>query len=202
MRVAVYARVSTADKGQDPETQLGELREYCKRRGWEIANVYVDIGVSGMKDSRPELDRMMADAKRRLIDAVVVYRYDRFSRSMRHLVNSLAEFQALGVEFVSVHEGVDTSTPHGKLVFGIFASMAEFERNLIRERVLSGIARARRQGKHMGRPSAAVDAGLVLRLHENGQTLRQIAKTVGVSRGVVHKVIQRANGIKVAVKAT
>jgi len=202
MQVAVYARVSTADKGQDPETQLGELREYCKRRGWEIANVYVDIGVSGMKDSRPELDRMMADAKRRLIDAVVVYRYDRFSRSMRHLVNSLAEFQALGVEFVSVHEGVDTSTPHGKLVFGIFASMAEFERNLIRERVLSGIARARRQGKHMGRPSAAVDAGLVLRLHENGQTLRQIAKTVGVSRGVVHKVIQRANGIKVAVKAT
>ena len=202
MRVAVYARVSTADKGQDPETQLGELREYCKRRGWEIANVYVDVGVSGMKDSRPELDRMMADAKRRLIDAVVVYRYDRFSRSMRHLVNSLAEFQALGVEFVSVHEGVDTSTPHGKLVFGIFASMAEFERNLIRERVLSGIARARRQGKHMGRPSAAVDAGLVLRLHENGQTLRQIAKTVGVSRGVVHKVIQRANGIKVAVKAT
>jgi len=202
MQVAVYARVSTADKGQDPETQLGELREYCKRRGWEIANVYVDVGVSGMKDSRPELDRMMADAKRRLIDAVVVYRYDRFSRSMRHLVNSLAEFQALGVEFVSVHEGVDTSTPHGKLVFGIFASMAEFERNLIRERVLSGIARARRQGKHMGRPSAAVDAGLVLRLHENGQTLRQIAKTVGVSRGVVHKVIQRANGIKVAVKAT
>ncbi|MGH9475075.1 MAG: recombinase family protein [Terriglobales bacterium] len=142
MRAAIYARVSTLN-GQNPEMQLAEVRAYCERRGWSVAGEFVDIGISGSKDRRPELDRMLAACRRRAIDAVVVYRYDRFARSLRQLVNALSEFDALGIQFVSLHENVDTTTPGGRLVFGIFASIAEFERELIRERVRSGIAAAR-----------------------------------------------------------
>ena len=140
-RVALYARVSTV-AGQSPEMQLVELREYSARRGWQVVAEYVDHGVSGAKESRPALNRLLADAKRRKFDAVLVYRYDRFARSLRQLVNALTEFDALGIHFVSLHEGVDTSTPNGRLVFGIFASIAEFERELIRGRVRSEIGRA------------------------------------------------------------
>src|SRR5215475_10996973 len=137
MRVALYGRVSTAE--QNTEMQLGELRAYCQRRQWQVAEEFTDSGVSGSKESRPALNRLLADAKRRRFDAVLVYRYDRFARSLRQLVNALAEFDALGIHFISLHEGVDTSTPNGRLVFGIFASIAEFERELIRGRVLSGL---------------------------------------------------------------
>ena len=113
---------------------------YCKRRGWETAGEYTDAGVSGAKEHRPALDRLLAECPKRLVDAVVVYRYDRFARSLRQLVNALEEFRALGIGFVSLHEGVDTSTPNGRLVFGISASIAEFERELIRDRVRSGLA--------------------------------------------------------------
>ena len=106
----------------------GELREHCSRRGWEIADEYVDSGISGTKERRPQLDRLLADCRRRRVDIVLVYRYDRFARNLRHLVNALEEFRALGIDFISLHEGVDTSTPSGRLVFGIFASIAEFER--------------------------------------------------------------------------
>ena len=147
MRAAIYARVSTANNGQNPEMQLGELREHCQRRGWEIVGGYVDSGVSGSKERRPQLDRLLADCRRRRVDVVLVYRYDRFARSLRQLVNALEEFRSLGIEFISLHEGVDTSTPNGRLVFGIFASIAEFERELIRDRVKSGIAAARSRGK-------------------------------------------------------
>jgi DNA invertase Pin-like site-specific DNA recombinase len=123
MRAAIYARVSTSNHGLDPHVQTRELREHCSRRGWEIADEYVDSGISGTKERRPELDRLLADCRRRR-----VYRYDRFARSLRHLVNALEEFRALGIDFISLHEGVDTSTPNGRLVFGIFASIAEFER--------------------------------------------------------------------------
>src|SRR5690349_7233443 len=125
MRTALYGRVSTNDK-QDVGMQVREFHEFCGRRQWEIAGEYVDHGISGSKDSRPELNRLMADAKRRKFDAVVVYRFDRFARSTRHLVNALAEFNTLGIQFISMHEGIDTSTPNGRLVFGIFASIAEF----------------------------------------------------------------------------
>src|SRR2546427_671967 len=117
MKAALYARVSTAKSSQDPEVQLLELREYCHRRGWEILGEYVDAGVSGAKERRPELDRLLADSRKRLIDAVVVYRYDRFARSLRQLVNALEEFRALGIDFVSLHEAVDTTTPNGRLEF-------------------------------------------------------------------------------------
>src|SRR4029077_5300537 len=139
MRAALYARVST-NNGQNPEMQLEELRAYCKRRCWEIAGEYVDTGISGSKEHRPALDRLLTGCRKRLVDAVVVYRYDRFARSLRQLVNALEEFRSLGIDFISLHEGVDTSTPNGRLVFGIFASIAEFERELIRDRVKSGIA--------------------------------------------------------------
>jgi DNA invertase Pin-like site-specific DNA recombinase len=125
MRVVLYGRVSTAE--QNAAMQIAELRAYSQRRQWEIADEFIDAGISGSKESRPALNRLLADAKRRKFDAVLVYRYDRFARSLRQLVNALAEFDALGIHFVSLHEGVDTSTPNGRLVFGIFASIAEFE---------------------------------------------------------------------------
>ena len=151
-RLRLYARVST-NNGQDPEVQLRELREFCQRRGFEIAEEFVDKGISGSRERRPALDKLMVACRKRLVDAVVVYRYDRFARSLRQLVNALEEFRALGIEFISLHEGVDTSTPNGKLVFGIFASIAEFERELIRDRVRSGLAAARAKGKAIGRLS-------------------------------------------------
>ena len=120
--------------------------------------------LSGSKESRPALNRLLADAKRRKFDAVLVYRYDRFARSLRHLVNALAEFDALGIHFVSLHEGVDTSTPNGRLVFGIFASIAEFERELIRGRVRSGLAAAKARGKRLGRPTVTVDTARIAAL--------------------------------------
>jgi DNA invertase Pin-like site-specific DNA recombinase len=140
MRTVLYARVSTLNNGQDVGMQVREFEEFCASRRRAAVDRYIDAGISGSKDSRPELNRLMADAKRRRFDAVVVYRFDRFARSTRHLVNALAEFNALGIQFMSMHEGVDTTTPNGRLIFGIFASIAEFERDLIRERVRSGIA--------------------------------------------------------------
>jgi DNA invertase Pin-like site-specific DNA recombinase len=190
MRVAIYARVSTHN-GQNPEMQLAELREYCARRGWEIVGEYVDAGVSGARERRPELDRMLAACKRRQVDAVVVYRYDRFARSLRQLVNALCEFDSLGIQFVSLHEGVDTSTPNGRLVFGIFASIAEFERELIRERVRSGLALARAQGKRIGRPRRLVDAARVVELRRQGWSWAEIAREMGVGLGTVHRAGQK-----------
>jgi DNA invertase Pin-like site-specific DNA recombinase len=186
MRAALYARVST-HAGQNPEMQLAELREYCARRGWEIVGEYVDPGISGAREHRPELDRMLAVCRRRQVDAVVVYRYDRFARSLRQLVNALCEFDSLGIQFVSLHEGVDTSTPNGRLVFGIFASIAEFERELIRERVRSGIAVARAQGKRLGRPRRPVDANRVRELRSLGWSWAQIARELGAGLGTVHR---------------
>ena len=185
MRTVLYARVSTT--GQDTDLQLREFREYCKRRGWDVADEYVDAGVSGAKDRRPELDRLMADAKRRKFDAVVVYRYDRFARSLRHLVNALEEFRALGIEFVSIHEGVDTSTPNGRLVFGIFASIAEFERELIRDRVRSGIRNARAKGKRLGRPRTTVDAARIAVLRAGGASWNDVCAETGLSAGTAKR---------------
>src|SRR3984957_1540993 len=179
MRVALYGRVSTAE--QNASMQIEELRDYCQRREWEVADEFVDAGVSGSKESRPALSRLLADAKRRRFDTVLVYRYDRFARSLRQLVNALAEFDALGIHFVSLHEGVDTSTPNGRLVFGIFASIAEFERELIRDRVRSGLAAARARGKRIGRPNSDVDVARIAQLHASGASWREIERTVGVS---------------------
>jgi len=179
-RVALYARVSTMN-GQNPEMQLCELREYCQRRNFVIVAEYVDKGVSGARERRPALDKLMADCRKRLVDVVVVYRYDRFARSLRQLVNSLDEFRALGVDFVSVHEAVDTSTPNGRLVFGIFASIAEFERELIRDRVRSGLAAAKAKGKRLGRPRAVVDIDQIAALRRSGASWRAISRRMGLA---------------------
>jgi DNA invertase Pin-like site-specific DNA recombinase len=179
MRVALYGRVSTAE--QNAAMQIEELRAYCIRRQWDIVEEYVDSGVSGSKESRPALNRLLADAKRRRFDTVLVYRYDRFARSLRQLVNALAEFDALGIHFVSLHEGVDTSTPNGRLVFGIFASIAEFERELIRGRVRSGLAAARARGTRIGRPNSDVDVARIAQLRTSNVSWREIERMVGVS---------------------
>ena len=189
VRVALYARVSTLN-GQHPEMQLAELREYVARRGWQIVGEFVDEGVSGARERRPELDRLWSDCRKRRVDAVVVYRYDRFARSLRQLVNALEEFRALGVDFVSLHEGVDTSTPNGRLVFGIFASIAEFERELIRSRVRSGLAAARAKGKRLGRPRSVVDAAQIARLRDSGASWREISERMGIGVGTACRALQ------------
>ena len=186
MRVALYARVST-NGNQSPDMQLAELREYCQRRGFENTGEYVDAGVSGTKDRRPQLDRLLADCRKRKVDAVVVYRFDRFSRSVRQLVNSLCEFDSLGIQFISIHEGVDTSTPNGRLVFGIFASIAEFERELIRERVRSGLRYALANGKRLGRPRVSVDAARITSLRAAGASWRTIAGELGIGEGTARR---------------
>jgi len=191
MRVAVYARVSTAE--QNAGMQLEELRAYCARRQWEITEEFIDAGISGSKESRPALDRLLAGARRRMFDAVLVYRYDRFARSLRALVNALAEFDSLGIHFVSLHEGVDTSTPNGRLVFGIFASIAEFERELIRGRVRSGLASARARGKRLGRPRVVADRTRILALREEGLSWAKIADRLGIGEGTAYRVAQASS---------
>lgn len=185
-RVAIYARVSTHN-GQNPEMQLSELRAYCENRGWEAVGEFVDVGISGSKERRPGLDRLLALCRKRAVDAVVVYRYDRFARSLRQLVNALEEFRALGIDFVSLHEGVDTSTPNGRLVFGIFASIAEFERELIRDRVRSGLAAAKARGKRLGRPRVLVDTAAIARLRAAGDSWSTVGKKLGLGEGTVRR---------------
>src|SRR3984893_4221992 len=188
MKCAIYGRVSTAEQSAD--MQLQELRDYCQRREWEVADEFVDAGVSGSKECRPALNRLLADAKRRKFDAVLLYRYDRFARSLRQLVNALAEFDALGIHFVSLHEGVDTSTPNGRLVFGIFASIAEFERELIGGRVRSGLAAARARGKRLGRPTVSVDAARITALRASGASWRDIGEQMGMCRETLRRAFE------------
>ena len=188
MKAALYARVSTTN-GQDPEMQLRELREYIDRRDWKIAGEYVDTGISGAKEKRPELDKLMADAHRRRFDAVVVWKFDRFARSVSHLLRALETFKALGIEFVSLSEQVDTSTPMGKMVFTVLGAVAELERSLIAERVRAGLRNARAKGKTLGRPRRRVDRAQVARLQAAGHSLNAISKLLKVSRGTVTRAV-------------
>jgi len=187
-RAAIYARVST-NNGQDPEVQLAEIRQFCVHRDWTTIREYVDKGISGAKERRPALDNLLADCRRRAVDCVVVYRYDRFARSLRQLVNALEEFRALGIDFVSLHEGVDTSTPNGRLVFGIFASIAEFERELIRDRVKSGLALAKSRGKCLGRPRVNVDRLRIATLRNEGLSWAEICDVLGISKGTAQRAV-------------
>jgi DNA invertase Pin-like site-specific DNA recombinase len=189
--VAVYARVSTADKGQDPEMQLRELREYCERRGWKIADEYVDTGVSGSKDSRPALNRLMADTHRRRFDSVLVWKIDRFGRSLKHLVNALADLDAYRVAFVSLKDNLDLSTASGRLMFQIIGAMAEFERSLIQERVRAGLKNARSKGKRLGRPQVHVDLDRVATLRAAGSSWSTVAKELGLGVGTIYRAAQK-----------
>ena len=187
-RVALYARVSTLN-GQDPEMQLSELREYASRRGWAITSEYIDQGVSGSKESRPQLNQLMADAHRRKFDAVLVWKIDRFGRSLKHLVNALADLCAYGVAFVSFRDNLDLSTPSGRLMFQIIGAMAEFERSLIQERVKAGLRNARSKGKKFGRPRVQIDAALVAALRGEGLSWSQVCRTLKVSKGSAQRSV-------------
>jgi DNA invertase Pin-like site-specific DNA recombinase len=180
MRAALYARVSTVD--QEPENQLAELRTYCDARGW-AATEFVDRGVSGSKDRRPALDELLAAAKRRKFDVVICWRLDRLGRSLRHLIVLLDDLNEMGVSFVSLHEGIDLMTPAGRLQLHILASLSEFERERIRERVRAGLARVRAQGRRLGRkPCGVTDARFAA---VAPLSTREAAKQLGVSHTVV-----------------
>jgi DNA invertase Pin-like site-specific DNA recombinase len=176
-----------ANRCQDPQMQLRELREYCTRRGWTVVGEFVECISSG-KAHRPQLEALIAACRKRECDVVVVYRYDRFARSLRQLVNALDEFRALGIDFVSLHESVDTGTPNGRLVFGIFASIAEFEPELIRDRVRSGLANARAKGKRLGRPHVSVSPGKVQSLRKKGMSWRKIADALNIKTTTARRV--------------
>jgi DNA invertase Pin-like site-specific DNA recombinase len=175
IRAAIYARVSTLN-GQNPDVQSREIEEYCQRRGFEIFSVYVDRGVSGKKASRPQLNKMMEDAHQRRFDVIVVTRFDRFARSVSHLLRAFETLNALGIQFVSLAEQVDTSTATGKMIFTVAGMLNELERNLIVERVHSGLRHARAKGKQLGRPRKSVDAA---RIAPSGRTEARGARLHG-----------------------
>jgi DNA invertase Pin-like site-specific DNA recombinase len=191
MKAAIYARVSTVNSGQDPTMQTRELEEYCERRGWQIVGEYVDVGISGAKQKRPELDRLMAEAHRRRFDAVVVWKFDRFARSVSHLLRALETFKALGIEFVSLSEQVDTSTPTGKMVFTVLGAVAELERSLIAERVRAGLRNAKAKGKKLGRPRVVVDPSIIVALRAQGRSWAEITEKLGVGKGTAQRALQR-----------
>jgi DNA invertase Pin-like site-specific DNA recombinase len=183
VKAAIYARVSTLD--QQPENQLAELRRYVAARGWTEAVEYVDHGVSGSEIRRPALDRLVSDAKRRRFDVVVCWRLDRLGRNLRHLITLLEELRALGIEFVSMGEGLDCTTPAGRLQLHLLAALAEFERGRIIERVRAGLDRRRAQGKPLGRPRQTIDpAALARTIH---LSTRRAAAILGVSHAAVHR---------------
>jgi DNA invertase Pin-like site-specific DNA recombinase len=187
--VALYARVSTLNGQQDPEMQLSELREYAGRRSLTIFREYVDEGVSGSKESRPALNQLISDARRCRFDAVLVWKIDRFGRSLKHLVNTLADLNAYGIAFISLRDNLDLSTPSGRLMFQIIGAMAEFERALIQERVKAGLRNAKAKGKRIGRPRQQVDSLLVLKLRSEGFSWRRISERLGLGLGTVYRAI-------------
>ena len=189
-RVAIYARISTSNHGQDVSMQTRELRQFAEARGWQIAGEYVDEGISGTKDSRPELNRLMADASKRRFDVVCVWKFDRFARSVSHLLRALEQFNALGIAFVSLSEQMDTTTPTGKMVFTVLGAVAELERSLIAERVRAGLRNARAKGKRLGRPRVDVDTAKVAKLRASGLSWPKIAKQLGIGVGTVYEAAQ------------
>ncbi len=187
-RIAMYARVSTAD--QSTESQLLDLRRYVSERGWDIFKEYVDEGISGTKDSRPALNELMNDAKKRRFDVVLVWRFDRFARSTKHLILALEEFKNLGIDFVSYQENIDTSSPLGSAIFTIISAVAQLERDIIAERVKAGLRRAKENGKKLGRPKVSVDREVVYLLRSQGASHRTIAEQLGVSHSTIGQILR------------
>ncbi len=192
-RVALYARVSTTDQSTD--SQLLDLRRYTQERNWHVFREYCDNGISGTKDSRPALNELMNDAKKRRFDVVLVWRFDRFARSTKHLILALEEFRNLGVDFVSYQENIDTSSPLGGAIFTIISAVAQLERDIIAERVKAGLRRAIANGKRLGRPKALANQLQIQALHEEGMSSRQIAKKLKLSpRTVLRRLRQKPIG--------
>lgn len=191
LRVGRYIRVSKED--QKPGLQFDETESYIDRRGWHLAETFHDQGISGTRDKRPALDNLLAWARARRIDAVVVYKADRLFRSLHHMVNTLAEFEALGVAFVSCTEPFDTTTPSGRLLLHVVAAMGQFERDLLVERTKSGLAAARRRGKRLGRPRKVIDVPEAREMRDGGRTLLELADHYGVSEATMSRAL-RAKG--------
>jgi len=191
LTVGIYGRVSTKDQSVD--LQVSELTAYASRMGWTIAATYLDAGISGAKDKRPGLDKLMEDARVRRFDAVLVWKLDRFGRSLPALVDNVRKLDEYGVRFVSLTESIDTdsTSPVGRLMLHLFAAFAEFERGLIVERVKAGVAEAQRQGKHCGRPARVFRRDEAIRLRQEGQSLRQIAKTLGVPFSTIADAVRK-----------
>ncbi len=196
-RAALYMRISTKNHSQTTETQALALRDYAERRGFEIVEEYRDEGISGAKDRRPALDRLIRDARSRRFEVVLVARFDRFARSVTHLLQALGEFNSLGIDFVSLSESVDTSTPMGKMIFTVLGAVAELERNLIQERVSMGIERARKQGKALGRPKRIFDHEKARTMLQNA-SIREVSRKLGVSRGVLQRALSGTEPARVA----
>ncbi len=186
--VAIYCRVSTND--QHIETQLAAIKKFCELNNWPIVETYQDIGVSGALDSRPALDQLKKDCSTKGFTNIVVYKFDRMARSTSHLLECLELFRRNGIDFISISEGIDTSTSVGKMVFTFLGAIAEFERALIRERVNAGIARAKTEGTKLGRPRKGFDVAEALRLKSCGLGYKQIALKLNVPRSSVHRCLK------------
>ena len=186
-RVAIYARVSTSDQSTDP--QLLDLRRYVADRSWQSYKEYCDNGISGTTDSRPALNELMDDARKRRFDMVLVWRFDRFARSTRHLINALEEFKNLGIDFVSYQENIDTSSPLGSAIFTIISAVAQLERDIIAERVKAGLRRARVNGKQLGRPRVAVDTDRIAALRAQRRSWIEISRELGIGKGTAQRAL-------------
>jgi DNA invertase Pin-like site-specific DNA recombinase len=196
MRAVQYVRVSRSD--QKPGMQADETAEMIRRRGWKLSDTYTDHGISGARDRRPELDRLLDDARHGRFDVLVVYKADRLFRSLRHMVNTLDELAALNVSFVSCTEPFDTATPSGRLLLNVISAMGSFERDLLIERTKSGIAAARRRGAKVGRPRAHVDVDLALELRAAGKSIREIGVALGVGAATVSRALAASKSESVA----
>lgn len=191
MRVALYARVST--DGQDPEVQLSALRAHAANRAWTITGEFIDQGYSGAKEKRPALDRLMNVAWAGTVQAVLVWRFDRFARSVKHLMKALEAFQSLNVQFISLQEQFDTATPIGHAMFTMIGAMAQLERDMIRERVKAGLAVAKARGKRLGRPVVRVNSHELILLKTSGLSLHEMARQLHCSRSTVRRRLREVH---------
>ncbi len=191
MKVALYARVSRHDNDQNPENQAIKLREYASRYEWQVHDVYTDR-LSGAKTSKPDLDRMLKDARARRFGAILVVRLDRLARSSRQLLNILEDLRMRGIELIYTDQDIDTTTPAGKLLFTVLAAVSELELDLIRERTKDGLARARAEGKRLGRPPSPILTERIIELRTEGKSLREIGNELGLSHQAVKQRLRRA----------
>jgi DNA invertase Pin-like site-specific DNA recombinase len=190
-RAALYCRVSTVD--QHPETQLGELQQFAANKGFQIVGEYTDHGYSGVRARRPELDRMMDDARRHRFDVLLVWSCDRLARSTKHLLQTIDELNGMGIQFLSQREAIDTEGPLGRAILVIVSAMAELERCIIIERVRAGMRRARLEGRQIGRSRLDVDRQQVIDDRRSGMSLTQVAKKHSISRASVCRLMKEAN---------
>lgn len=189
MNIALYARVSTND--QTTENQLIALRNHALMRNWKIVEEYIDQGFSGANTKRPALDQLIKDSWAGKFEAILVWRFDRFARSVKHLITALEEFRSLKINFISLQEQFDTSSPIGQAMFVIIGAMAELERNILRERVKAGQARARAEGKRIGRTPRSYDKEEIQKLRTEGLSIRKISRKVGIPKTTIAKFLKR-----------